>query len=334
LSHRAAPQSLFDRRLLIVAGKGGVGKTTIACALGLIAAQLGKRVLIAEVDGVGRAASLLDIPPGSIGEARAVRAGLSVMSVEGSAALAEYLEIIVPVKRVLQAVLSSRIYQYFVAAAPGLKELMTVGKIWFEAERVDETTGKYRWDLVVLDAPATGHSLQYLGMPRAAHEVFRAGLVGRESQRLVDLLTDVRRTAVCLVTTAEEMPVNETLEMYERLRGDLEMPLGYLIVNRMHQATLDAKAVERLAKASMSVRDEHERLLVQEVVQRAHEEMGWTTINKKYLRQLAKAVDLPFAQVPFLFAEEFGAEQVHAIAAVLEDELVPALRRREKHGKA
>jgi anion-transporting ArsA/GET3 family ATPase len=330
----AAPRSLFDRRLLIVAGKGGVGKTTIACALGLVAAQQGKRTLLAEVDGVGRAACLLGITPGAIGEAHEARPGLSVMSVEGSAALAEYLAIIVPVRRVLQVVFSSRIYQYFVAAAPGLKELMTIGKIWYEAERVDEATGEHRWDLVIVDAPATGHSLQYLGMPRAAHEVFRAGLVGRESRRLVDLLTDARRTAVCLVTTAEEMPVNETLEMYARLRGDLRMPLGRLIVNRTHQNALDPAAVERLAHAVPTLRDEHERALAAEVLQRAQEEAGWTAINRKYLRQLEKAVDVPIAQIPFLFAEEFGVEQVRTIAVRLEAALAPALRRRDKHGKA
>src|SRR5262249_47271693 len=113
-------------------------------------------------------AYLLGVEPAAVGEAREARPSLSVMSVEGSAALAEYLAIIVPVKRVLQAVFASRIYQYFVAAAPGLKELMTIGKIWYEAERIEEASGKRRWDLVVVDAPATGHSLQYLAMPRVA----------------------------------------------------------------------------------------------------------------------------------------------------------------------
>jgi anion-transporting ArsA/GET3 family ATPase len=333
LVNTAQVHALLQRRLLIIAGKGGVGKTTIACALGLLASQLGKRTLIAEVDGIGRAASLLGVRPGGVGEARAVSPGLSVMSVEGSAALAEYLEIIMPVKRVLQVVLSSRIYQYFVAAAPGLKELMTIGKIWYEAERIDEAVGERRWDLIVVDAPATGHSLQYLGMPRAAREVFRAGLVGRESQRLNDLLTDATRTAINLVTTAEEMPVNETLEMYGRIRDDLRMPLGYLFVNRLHESPLEEATLDRLAERLRGLRGE-ERSLAEETLHRAREEVGWSEINRRYLRQLGKAIGEPIVPVPFLFAEEFGVEQVREIAAVLGSALASVAQPKSKHGKA
>ena len=325
-------ETFFERRLLIVAGKGGVGKTTIACALGLIAAQLGKRTLIAEVDGAGRAAYLLGVKPAEPGEPREVRPLLAEMSVEGSAALAEYLQIIVPVKRVIQAVFSSRIYQYFVAAAPGLKELMTIGKIWYEAERVDEVSGVRRWDLVVLDAPATGHSLQYLGMPQAAHEVFRTGLVGRESKRLLDLLTDPQRTAVNLVTTAEEMPVNETLEMYQRIREDLRMPLGLLFLNRTHRADFHSKGVDRLEHGLTRLRGERERAIAQEALHRAREELGWTAINDIYRRRLANEVEMPIVEVPFIFAEEFGSEQVRAVTAAIESVLVPASRGMQRSG--
>lgn len=323
----SAPTSLFDRRLLIVAGKGGVGKTTVACALGLLAAQLGKRTLLAEVDGVGRAAALLGVAPGPLGTACPVRPGLAVMSVEGSAALAEYLGIIIPVKRFLQAVLSSRIYQYFVAAAPGLKELMTIGKIWYEAERTGED-GKRQWDIVVLDAPATGHSMQYLGMPRAANEVFHAGLVGRESQRLVDMLTDPALTAINLVSTAEEMPVNETREMYGRIRNELEMPLGCLFVNRLHRTKITGEALRRLDRCIASIGNGKEKSLATEALQRAREELGWAAINRRYLAELRAEIDLPLVEIPYLFAEEFGAAQVQEITHLVEAQLVPATRRR------
>src|SRR5207249_7545288 len=122
-----------------------------------------------------------------------------------------------------------RVYQYFVAAAPGLKELMTVGKVWYEATRKDGV--RMTWDAVVVDAPATGHGLQYLRMPQAARDTFGAGLVQREATRVVDLLQDARTTAVHLVTLAEEMPVAETLETYAQLKDPLAMPVGSVIVN-------------------------------------------------------------------------------------------------------
>jgi anion-transporting ArsA/GET3 family ATPase len=308
-------ERLFQRRLLFVAGKGGVGKTTVACALAMIATQLGKRTLLTEVDGAGRAAYLLGVEPAPLGLPQRVGPSLSVMSIEGSAALAEYLQIILPVKRVLQAVFASRIYRYFVAAAPGLKELLTVGKIWYEAERVDETSGSRLWDLVVVDAPATGHSLQYLRMPHAAHQAFGSGLVGRESKRIIDLLGDPHTTAISLVTTPEEMPVNETVEMYQQIRGNLHMPLGVLFVNRMHRAAFDEKKLDTLERKLAKVHDARERAIATEVLNRGREEAGWTHINQRYVQRLAAEIDMPRVEIPFVFAEEFGLREVHAIAA-------------------
>jgi anion-transporting ArsA/GET3 family ATPase len=310
---KAVLEELFQRRLLFVAGKGGVGKTTMACVLALMASQLGKRTLLAEVDGAGRAAYLLGVESAPLGLPRQVGPSLSVMSVDGSAALAEYLEIILPVKRVLQAVFSSRIYKYFVAAAPGLKELLTIGKIWYEAERLEESGKRRLWDLVIVDAPATGHSLQYLRMPYAAHEAFGNGLVGRESKRIVDLLVDPRVTAVNLVTTAEEMPVNETVEMYQQLHDQLRMPLGVLFINRAHNADFDAKNLDVLERKLPKLHDARERAVVTEVLNRGREEFGWTTINQRYLARLADDVPMPRIEVPFVFAEEFGLQQVHEI---------------------
>jgi anion-transporting ArsA/GET3 family ATPase len=305
---------LFERRLLVVAGKGGVGKTTVACALGLEAARRGKRVLVCEVDGVARAAHLLQAPAAGIGEVVEAKPNLFFMAVEGKAALAEYLGLIIPVRRFLAAVYDSRVYQYFVAAAPGLKELMTIGKIWYEAERADDATGKRRWDLVVMDAPATGHSLQYLRMPAAAVEAFASGLVHREAQRLVELLTDPERTAVNLVTTAEEMPVNETIAMVQQLRGELRMPLGALFLNRVHDSDFADRDIAALEAAAAKSKNAEARGVLREVAARAREEAGWTRLNARYRTKLAEGIGLAAIELPFLFTEEFGFAEVKQLS--------------------
>jgi anion-transporting ArsA/GET3 family ATPase len=310
---------LLDRRLLVVAGKGGVGKTTVACVLGIRAAQQGLRVLVCEVDGVARASHLMKVEPGPLGAAVEARPGLHLMAIEGKAALAEYLGLIVPVRRFLQTVLKSRVYQYFVAAAPGLKELMTIGKIWYEAERVDESTGKRLWDLVIMDAPATGHSLQYLRMPAAARDAFGTGLVNKEAKRLVELLTDPARTAVNLVTTAEEMPVNETVLMHNELRDMLHMPTGALFINRSHSTEFADEDADRLSAAATQTRGRKEKTLLREVAVRAREESGWTRLNARYRSRLEKETTMPIFELPFLFAEEFGFSEVRQLADQLKE---------------
>jgi anion-transporting ArsA/GET3 family ATPase len=303
------PASFLERRLHFVVGKGGVGKTTVAAALALLLARRGRRTLAVDMEATGRLPLLVGGGPAGYAPTE-LGPGLHVMAVEGRAALEEYLRLIIPVKRLLSTIFSSQVYQYFVAAAPGLKELMTVGKIWYEATR--EEGGRPVWDAIVVDAPATGHSLQYLRMPQAAREAFGVGLVQREATRISELLRDRRTTVVHLVTLAEETPVTETLEMRAQLVGTLGLPLGWVIVNRLHRRRFGAPLLERVRAARAPGAD---GALLACVAERAAEESGWADINAAQLARLREDIrDAPLVELPFLFVEEFDRRCVEQLA--------------------
>jgi len=309
---------MIQRKLHFVLGKGGVGKTTMAAAMATLFARRGRRTLAIEMDAAGRLPGML----GSSGAAptpKAVGPNLSVLSLDGRTALEEYLGLVIPVKRVLTTIFSSRVYQYFVAAAPGLKELMTVGKIWYEATR--EEDGRPRWDAIVVDAPATGHGLQYLSMPQVAHDTFGAGLVQREAGRVAALLRDPAVTAVHLVTLGEDMPVTETLETHAKLTGELKLPAGRVIVNRVHARRFAPELVARVRESAASAPGKQGELL-EAVADRATEESGWAEINAEQLERLRNALTTDaLVEVPFLYAEEFGSHELDQIARTLEPTL-------------
>ena len=309
---------IFRRRLLFVVGKGGVGRTTVTVALALEAARRGRRVLAIELEGSDALALALEAQRSEARPAPELER-IECMEVDGRRALEEYLGLVIPIRRLLKTVFSSSVYQYFVAAAPGLKELMTVGKIWYEADR-REREGEGA-DLVLVDAPATGHSLQYLRMPSAAAETFGVGLVRREAERVVGLLRDRAATAVVIVTTAEEMPANETLEI-SRGVGELGMASAALVVNRVHVAPASRGELDALASAAgRPPAAPREAGLRREVLARAEEELRWAEINRREIDRLRAELPLPEAELPYLFGEEFGAREVRWLSRRLAAEL-------------
>jgi anion-transporting ArsA/GET3 family ATPase len=316
-----ASAKLLDRRLIFFVGKGGVGKSTLATALSLAAVRRGKRVLMVSLDCDDRGRAFAGLPAPKGAAPVEVLPGLFRLNVGGKAALEEYLHLVIPVRRVLKAVFDSKVYQYFVAAAPGLKELMAIGKIWYEVDRG-------RWDLVIVDSPATGHALQYLRMPKTAYETFTAGLVHREAKRVWDLLCDPAITAVSVVTVAEELPVNETVSICRQIRDDLRLPRGPLIVNRFHSPEVSAQELERAAKARKRGPSPAADALCEAVLAAAREEVGWGAINEHYRRKLAAETRWMPTVIPFLFREEFGFADVERLSHVLEEALALAGRSR------
>lgn len=308
--------TLLARRLLFTVGKGGVGRTTVTLSLALEAVRRGKRVLVVELEGARGLERAME------GLRAAHVPGLDriqYLTVDGRAALEEYLGMIIPVRRLLRTIFDSAVYKYFVAAAPGLKELMAVGKIWYEADRSASGAADAP-DIVLVDAPATGHSLQYLRMPQAALEAFPVGLVHTEAERVVGLLRDPVATAAVVVSTAEEMPANETLEIFAGLE-DIGLSVAALVWNQVHHSPCDHDVLERLVAALPATDGAGAAELFVESVRRAEEEAGWARINRKHVRRLNEATATPAIEFPYLFCEEFGARQVTRLAAVLREAL-------------
>jgi anion-transporting ArsA/GET3 family ATPase len=262
---------LFSRTIVFVTGKGGVGKTTIAAVVARAFEARGKRTLL-------------------------TTAGTA----EGEAALAEYLGLHLPATLV-GPLTRSGVYRRFVNGAPALRELMIVGKIADDAR-----SGFY--DAVVVDMPATGHAIEMLRMPGAAVTAF-GGLVRSESSRILEQLLDPARATVCLVTTAEELPVRETLEASEDIR-ELRVGVGAVVVNRMRRAPLAAAEVPDPAGHPPRVAA---------ALRCAREEASWAELNRRWLDTLRAGLDttIPIAVLPRLAADPLGPAELDELRDLL-----------------
>jgi anion-transporting ArsA/GET3 family ATPase len=297
--------------LLVVTGKGGVGKSTVAAALGTAAAARGLRVIVAEVaarDDVSRAF-------GEAGDAtfveRDLGSGLHHISIDPESALEEYVKDQLP-RGLADVLASSRLFAYLVAATPGLRELLTVGKVWELAQPDRRTPGAEAYDLVILDAPATGHGVAVLTAPGTFADAARVGPVARQGGKIQDMLVDPARTAILAVATAEERPVNETLSLRDALRAELggAQDLAAVVVNGVLPGRFRGAEVRALeaAPASRAVRAAR----VEEARARAHRSQV-----ARLRRGLGDGV--PVRTLPYLFEHEgLGGEEL----ARLGEELV------------
>ena len=246
LSSFVSGSDLLNRRLVVVTGKGGVGKSTVSAALAMLAARRGKRVLVAEVDARERVAPMLGgRPSGPV--VRPVLPGISTVNVDPRHALEEYALMVVKVRAIYQAVFENRVVRFFLRAVPSLAETLMLGKILHEAR--SEENGRPRWDLVVVDAPATGHAVQLLGVPQALLGTVPGGPLRRDAEWMQALVSDPGRTAVALVSLPEEMPVTETAELDTQIGEGLKLPRGPVFLNAMPDARFTADERDLLRRA-------------------------------------------------------------------------------------
>jgi anion-transporting ArsA/GET3 family ATPase len=272
---------------VVVTGKGGVGKTTVAAALGLVAARRGLRTIVAEVarrDDVSRALG------GAGMQEEELAPGLHHVSIDPEHAMELYLTDQLP-PALADVLASSRTFGYLAAATPGMRELLTVGKVWELAQEDRRTPGAQPYDLVVLDAPATGHGVAVLSAPRTFAQVARVGRIARQGRTIDAMVSDPARTGVVAVARPEEMPVNETLALQDALRADVGLEVDLVVANGMlpqRFSAADARALEtaRDGAAVRAARHAHARALAQ----------------RAQLQRLRRGARATVTTVPFVFA--------------------------------
>jgi anion-transporting ArsA/GET3 family ATPase len=226
-----APRPLLERELLVVTGKGGVGKTTVAAGMALLAARQGKRVLVCEVDAKGTLAEALEAPPLAfvaqpVDVAVPAPGGVWAMAMDTEESLREYLGIHLRVPIVARIGPLARTLDFVASAAPGVKEILTIGKLAYEVR-------ERHYDLVVVDAAATGHIVGQLAAPQAINDLVQVGLVREQTRWMLDILADPARTGLVIVTTPEEMPVDETIDLAGRVGRETPVQLAAVVVNRV-----------------------------------------------------------------------------------------------------
>jgi anion-transporting ArsA/GET3 family ATPase len=304
-----APVPHLDHRLVIVTGKGGTGKSTVAAALALLAARRGKRVLVAEVNATERVAPLLGAPPAGPA-VRQARPGISTVDVTPPAALREYGLQVVKLQVIYDAVFENRLVRHFLRVVPGLGELVMLGKILHEARA--EERGRPRWDQVIVDAPATGHALQLLRVPGAMLGMVPAGPLRSDAEWMQAWLTDRERTAALLVTLPEEMPVTEAIELDQQLRERVGMTPAAVLVNAMPARRFTPAQAARLGPLGTVPAP------VGPAAQAARLQALRSEAAQLELARLRAALPLPTACLPLLAASGWGLPELELIADTLE----------------
>ncbi len=316
---------LLDRKLLIVTGKGGVGKTTVAASLAWAASQQGKRVLAVELDAKGDLDSCL-IGPGLSDAARPSfqpkerHPNLWVMAMDPEESLKEYLRIYLKLPIVTRVGFLSGIFDFVANAAPGVREIVTVGKFAYEVREEN-------YDIVIVDATSTGHIIGHLDAPQAINELVGVGLIRGQTEWMREILADPVKTALVAVTTAEEMPVVETIELIDSLKNKMNVHLGAVVVNRVLDEPFtksDLALFERLAANPQRL---HTALGAnakesQALVNSTRMALALRKTREPHLEELLSVVGkTPTAFVPWLPDVSAGLELVQAVATHLGDEL-------------
>ncbi len=313
---------LLDRKLVFVTGKGGVGKTTIAAALAWLAADRGKKTLVCEIDAKGDLASFYETGPTRF-EEREVAPRLWAMSMDTEASLKQYLSLQLKLPLVARVGPLAKMFDFVASAAPGVKEIVTVGKLCWEVR-------ERHYDFIVVDAPASGHIVGQLAAPQAINQLVQVGLVRQQTGWMLDILGDSRQTGLVVVATPAEMPVSETLELVDRVRSETNVDLAAVVVNRVLPELFgrgEEEVFEQLeGQPGAAARDALEKVLggpVTPLLDAARLTVTMRRSRTEHLERLRDAIDpgIPMLYMPYLFLRAHGLRATHQIADAVSAEL-------------
>jgi anion-transporting ArsA/GET3 family ATPase len=303
-------------RVVIVAGKGGVGKTTVSAVLARAAARTGLSALIVEVEGKSGLASMFDVEPLAYDEVELAAAADGTGSIRARTltpddALLEYLREH-GLGRLSKRLVSSGALDMVATAVPGIRDILVLGKVK-QLERAARTEGEP--DLIVLDAPAAGHAITFLQSARGLADAVKVGPINAQATDVLELLTAPDRCQVVLVTLPEETPVNELVETAFSLEDKVGVSLGPVVVNGLYPARpgMDADPVAAAEAAGASLRAGEAEQLAEAADFRRHR----TGLQAEQLRRLADRLPLPQLQLPYLFQADLGLAELDVLAGEL-----------------
>jgi anion-transporting ArsA/GET3 family ATPase len=310
---------LLDKRLILVGGKGGVGRSTMASAIALACARRGRRTLLYEANANDRFGAYFDHAPIGTSVVQ-LRDNLYAVNTTPAAALEEYGLMILRFRRVYNLVFENRVTKHFLRAIPGLDDYAVLGKAWYHTK--EETRGKPDWDTLVFDMPASGHSLSMLKIPWVILETVPEGPLTRDARSVVELLLDRRRTALALVTLAEEMPANEARDLSGALNKELGIKTAQLLVNQVYPDRFpDGSPQAQVLDATLAADRSGDLAAIA-----AHGDLARRrrALNERYLAQLEHTVPAPQQRFPLLFTSSLGPLEIDQLSRMVEEKLADA----------
>jgi anion-transporting ArsA/GET3 family ATPase len=306
--------SVLDRQLHYVCGKGGTGRSVVACALARAFARQGHRTLLAQANAPDSHGPLLELkePVGS--EVREVERNFAVVDIEPAAAMKEYALMTLKFEAVYRTVFENRLTRAFLRFVPSLSELTIQGKIWFHCE---DATGNDRFDRVVVDCPATGHGIKLLRTAQVIRDASRVGPMAEKTEKMAALVADPARTAVHVVTLPEELPVNESFDLVAEVRRSAVAPLGMAVVNQLLPRLFDERCTAALGYLQQRPADDVALAHLFEVAGRRRQREA----IEREQRARVDALGLPVLELPHLFSGPLRREHIELFAARILDQV-------------